>query len=171
MRGAQAKLIHCPDAGFPPAIIRARGYEAISTNARSNSISHGISRQNQIPGDALFVIHPVQGFAERRGMRRRSARKSGRIIPVGTSDSRLLARGSRPRHWWLPRYLNWRAMRKRSTPVAGWRLRTFAPPTRGLVFAARDLLAQFAILGGRGGSAAGGAASRSALTHKIFSAA
>ena len=115
MRGAQAKLIHRPNADF------LAGHNPRS-EVRSDLHEHAIGfRQprnlapNQIPGDALFVVHPVRGFAERRGMRRRSASKSGRMIPVGASDLRLLARGSRPRHWWLPRYLNWRAMRKRST--------------------------------------------------------
>ena len=138
-----------PTPTSSPVISLARRYEAISTSARSNSISHGISRRNSIPGDALSVVHPVGRIAERRGMRCRSASKSGRIIPVGASNSRLLARGSRPRHWWLPRYLNWRAMRKHPRPVDGRRPQTFDPPGRLLGSAAQDLLAQLASLGDR----------------------
>ena len=56
--------------------------------------------------------------------------------------------------------------RKRPTAGCSTEARTFAPPTRLLVFAARDLLAQLVSLGERAGSAAGAAVSRSWLTHK-----
>jgi transposase-like protein len=46
-------------------------------------------------------------------------------------------------------------MQKRSRPVVGQSAQTFAPPSRVLDFAVRDLLAQLASLGERAGSAAG----------------